>query len=280
MMAFTMLQRLGSLATVLLTTAALSSSAPALDVAPTAEAAPKSSAPAADRVAQEENTPYNGQFIFARLRYSDGGSEGLRGFGRFGRRGRGDPGWYHDYPDAEYNLMQIFSVITTLRPGSETGNIVDIGDPELHRYPIAYMSEPGFWTMTEAELENMRSYLQKGGFLIFDDFPNEAWENFSVQMQQLLPNIRPIALDPTHEIFHSFFDIDAFEQLYYSYRGRPLFVGYFEDNDPNKRMFAIANYMNDLGENWEYAARGLEVVDVTNQAFKFGVNYILYGMTH
>jgi len=265
-----MLQRLLSLTTVMLTTTTIAASVPVSG----ADADP--SAP--DRIAQDENTPYNGQFIFARLRYRDD-NQSLRGFGRFRGRGR-DPGWYHDYPYAEYNLMQIFSAITTLKPGSETGNIVSIGDPELHKYPIAYMSEPGFWTMDEQEVENMRSYLQKGGFLIFDDFPDEAWPNFSIQMQRLLPDVQPVVLGPSHEIFHSFFDIDAFERLYYSYRGRPVFVGYFEDNNENKRLLAIANYRNDLGENWEYAARGFEIVDSSNEAFKFGVNYILYGLTH
>jgi len=235
--------------------------------------------PAASATAQQqENTPYNGQFIFARLRYRDD-SQSLRGFGRFRGRG-GDPGWHHDYPVAEYNLMQIFSSITTLRPGSETGNIVEIGDPDLHKYPVAYMSEPGFWTMDEKEVENMRSYLLKGGFLIFDDFPEEAWQNFSIQMQRLLPGVQPVVLEPSHEIFHAFFDVDAFERLHYSYRGRPIFVGYFEDNDERKRLLAIANYRNDLGENWEWAATGFEIVDSSNEAFKFGVNYILYGMTH
>lgn len=271
MIVATVLHRAFSLAAVLVATTALTTSTPT----PSHDTRGATDSRGADARAQEENTPYNGQFIFARLRYKVGGS--LRGFGR---RGGGDPGWYHDYPTAEYNLMQIFRAITTLEPGSETGNIVSIGDPDLHKYPVAYMSEPGFWTMNDQELENMRSYLLKGGFLIFDDFPREAWENFSVQMQRLLPEIQPVALDPTQEIFHSFFDIDAFEELYFSYRGRPLFVGYFEDNDPSKRMLAIANYMNDLGENWEFAARGFEVVDATNQAFKFGVNYILYGMTH
>ncbi len=42
-------------------------------------------------------------------------------------------------------------------------------------FPVAYMSEPGFWTMNEAEIEGLRAYLQKGGFVIFDDFREGHW---------------------------------------------------------------------------------------------------------
>ena len=47
---------------------------------------------------------------------------------------------------------------------------MSLADPELHNYPIAYMSEPGFWSMDEDEVKGLRAYLAKGGFMIFDDF--------------------------------------------------------------------------------------------------------------
>jgi len=229
----------------------------------------------------QDNTAYNGQFIFARLRY-DMGREGLMGGMRRGFRGRGgDPPWRHDYPFAERNLMNLMREITALHPGAEAGNIVDIGDPELHRYPIAYMSEPGYWTMNDQEVENMRSYLLKGGFLIFDDFPYQAWGNFEQQMRRILPDMQIQPLDATHPIFHSFFAIESLQNVYGTYLGQPVFLGIFENNEPNKRLMAIINFQNDLGENWEYSGRGFSVIpEAANEAYKFGVNYILYGMTH
>lgn len=231
--------------------------------------------------AAQENIAYNGQFVFVRLRY-DMSREGLMGGMRRGfRGGGGDPPWRHDYPFAEQNLMSLMGEITTLRSGAKAGNIIDVGDPELHRYPIAYMSEPGYWTMNEREVENMRSYLLKGGFLIFDDFPYQAWGNFEQQMRRLLPDMQVQPVEATHPIFHAFFAIESLRNIHASYLGQPVFLGVYENNDRTRRLMAIINFQNDLGENWEYSGRGFSVIpEAANEAYKFGVNYILYGLTH
>ena len=46
------------------------------------------------------------------------------------------------------------------------------------------------------------------------------------------------------------------------------------------RLMAIANNNHDLGELWEFSDTGYEPVDITNEAYKFGVNYVVYAMTH
>jgi hypothetical protein len=62
--------------------------------------------------------------------------------------------------------------------------------------------------------------------------------------------------------------------------GRPFFRGVFEDNDPNKRLIAMINYNTDISEYWEFSDTGLKPIDESNEAYKLGVNYIMYGMTH
>jgi hypothetical protein len=59
-----------------------------------------------------------------------------------------------------------------------------------------------------------------------------------------------------------------------------LFYGVYEDNDPSKRLMAIVNYNNDIGESWEWSDRGFIPIDLTNEAYKLGINYIVYAMTH
>jgi hypothetical protein len=241
------------------------------------------SAPAS-AVQAEGNTAYNGKFVFARLRHTDRG-----GFGG-GFRGRGyrycdGPPWQHDHPCAEHSLMAILSFSTAVKPGSETGNVIDVGDPELMRYPIAYLSHPDRWQMGEDEVLNIRAYLLKGGFIIFDDFPayqSCGWECFYRQMKQVLPEHEPVALDATHPIFHSYFEFDSLTNLFGAeYGGNVAFYGYFENNDPKKRLMAIVNFNNDLGENWESADLGFSIADqAAGEAFKFGVNYIVYALTH
>ena len=229
--------------------------------------------------------PYDGRFVFARLRYTEGVSPddlgGGRMFGRRGGRGQGPP-WSHDYPRAERNFMKIIRQVTTLDPytGVAGGAIVDIGSRELFRYTVSYMAEPGFWTQTDAEAANVRAYLLKGGFIIFDDFRGADWTNFETQMRRILPDVHMVELSLSHPIFHSFFDIATLEFKQYYDRGTPLFVGAFLDNDPNKRLLFIANYNNDVGEYWEWSDTGWTAIDLSNEAYKLGVNYIIYGITH
>jgi hypothetical protein len=229
--------------------------------------------------------PYDGHYVFARLRYDQGASPDDLGGGRiYGRRGRGSQGppWSHDYPRAERNFMKILSEITTLDPytGPLGGAIVAIGSPDLFKYPVSYMAEPGFWTQTDEEAKNLRAYLLKGGFIIFDDFRGNDWANFEAQMKRILPDVRMVELDLTHPIFHSFFDIATLDFKQYYDRSIPYFIGAYLDNDPNKRLLFIANYNNDVGEYWEWSDMGWVAIDLSNEAYKLGVNYIIYGITH
>ncbi|SVC47556.1 uncharacterized protein METZ01_LOCUS300410, partial [marine metagenome] len=138
---------------------------------------------------QSGNTAYDGRFVFVRLRYE----MGLRGGGRFSRR---DLPWAHDYPRAERNLTKILDEVTSISPfqGPNGGNILTLDDPTLHKFPFAYMSEPGFWTMTDTEALGLRAYLQKGGFLVFDDFRGDHWFNFEHQLRRVLPDARLVEL--------------------------------------------------------------------------------------
>jgi hypothetical protein len=244
------------------------------------------SAPAV--VQERGNTDYNGKFVWVRLKY-----EAYRGgFGR-GRGGwdecNGPIGWAHDYPCAEQNITRVLAEVTKVLPGVIGGNVYGFGDPELHKYPIAYLSEPGDWQLTDEEAKSFGAYLLKGGFLIVDDFPTNAWPNFEAQMRRALPQLEPIQLDSSHAVFHTFFEIPSLSNLYGGESGfgggrrsPPLFVGYFIDNDPTKRMLAVANYMNDLGENWERAERGFSFIGdgQTEESYKFGINYIVWGLIH
>jgi uncharacterized protein DUF4159 len=217
------------------------------------------------------NTPYDGRFVFVRLRYSSG-------FG-YGRRG---PAWSHDYPDGEVHFTKILEEITFLRPRTDGSNILGLDDPELFNYPVAYMAEPGGWAVSDGEAASFRQYLLKGGFAIFDDFRGYDWDNLQDQMRHVLPDARWMQLDGTSAVFHSFFEIDHPEALIppYNQELTPSYWGIFEDNDPKKRMMVVANVNNDISEYWEFSGTGYAPVDITNEAYKFGVNYVIYGITH
>ncbi|MGH7714232.1 MAG: DUF4159 domain-containing protein [Gemmatimonadaceae bacterium] len=217
------------------------------------------------------NSAYDGRYTFTRVRFEP-------------FTGGWDLKWDHDYPRAESHLMKILKELTTVRPRTlDGGNIYGFDDPELFKHPIAYVSEPGFWTLTESEAISLRKYIAKGGFLIFDDFRHEAeFENFASRMREVLPNVSIVPLDATHPIFDSFFHIDD-ETLHMRHPYENVlaeFYGIYEDNDPSKRLIAIINYNNDIGDYWEFSDEGFVPVELSNEAYKLGVNYIVYALTH
>ena len=217
----------------------------------------------------EPNPSYDGRYAFVRLRY---GGEDFRCWSEEG------PGWHHDYPVADRNLMKIVTELTSLDAWVDSSVVLDEDDPELMKYPIAYLSEPGCWQQTDAQAKALRAYLQKGGFLIFDDFRGRHWYNFEEQMRRVLPEGRLVPLDVSNPAFQSFFGIQSLDMRGYS--GRAEFYGIYENNDPTKRLMVVANYDNDIGEYWEWSAEGFLPIPLTNEAYKVGVNYIMYGFTH
>ena len=229
------------------------------------------------------NIKYDGRFTFARLKYTTGPG----GYYYFGL-----PAWAHGYVSrgggakAEENLMKIMNEVSYLNAHVEDSVVLSLDDPDLCNYPVAYMTEAGFWTMTDKEAEAFRAYLKKGGFVIFDDFRSNfrgggGWDNFEANMHRVIPDARFVPLEPTHPIFHSFFEIDSFDIIPQSYdQGKPDIRGLFEDNDPKKRLMVIANHNTDVSDFWEFSGTGFRPIDESNEAYKLGVNYIIYGMTH
>jgi hypothetical protein len=143
------------------------------------------------------------------------------------------------------------------------------------------MSEPGYWTTTDEEARNLRAYMLKGGLIIFDDFEGDGhWRNLVAQMRRAVPDHYFIPIDITHPIFHSFFDIKVLDVPHPLVDVSPGYFAMFDNNDPGGRMIALANWNNDLGDYWEWSAEGLYGSDPTNDAYRLGVNYIVYAMTH
>ena len=218
-----------------------------------------------------DNVEYDGRLTFVRIRYDVG-------YGGFSRRGsRGELPWAHDYPTADVHMMKILKELSLVNPRVDGSNVLTFDDPALFDNPIAYVSEPGFWTMSDAEAKGLRDYMLKGGFVIFDDFREGDWYNLEDQMKRVMPELRFVPLDQNATIFNSFFEIRNFSFGYY---GKETYYGLFENNDQTKRLMAIAGHNQDLGEYWEFSDTGIVPVDLSNEAYKFGVNYFIYGLIH
>jgi hypothetical protein len=215
----------------------------------------------------DANPAYDGRFTFTRIRYSGSG---------FGRRGSW---WSHDYPDADRNLPLILKELTAIPTNVDASNILDLEDPEIFRNPIIYIWEPGYWPITDEAAANLRAYMLKGGLVIFDDFEADQWINFEAQFRRAMPEAEFMPLDLSHPVYHSFFDMETLTLPHPSVNVTPGFYGVHQDNDPRKRLMAIVNHNSDIAEYWEWSGTGRLPVDTTNDAYKIGVNYMIYGLT-
>jgi len=219
------------------------------------------------------NVPYDGRFTFVRVRFTPVG-RGDFGFGA------GDVRWDHDYPRAERHFTKILDELTTVAPRSDASNILALDDPELFKYPVAYLCEPGFWRPTDAEVESLRAYLLKGGFIIFDDFAGNQIYNLEAQLRRVLPEHRMLPIPIEHPIFDAFYKIESFDGYEHPYsRVQTTFLGIFENNDPTRRPMAVINYNGDMAEYWEFSDTGWFPIDLSNESYKLGVNYIVYALT-
>src|SRR5215813_7647102 len=129
----------------------------------------------------------------------------------------GDRGeeWSHDYPEAGLHFSKILSELSKLQVVlDEDEYIFAFDDPNLMKYPFAYICEVGYMQLTDSEIQGMREYLLRGGFLLVDDFRGQReMQNFEYYFKRAFPEpeykIKP--LDVTHPIFNCFFTIKSLD---------------------------------------------------------------------
>jgi len=221
------------------------------------------------------------EFVFARLIYSD-----ARGLSGFGWRGS----WATDYPEADYKFMYGIQRLSNIRVQIEE-NPVEIMDPELFKYPFVYAVEVGRMHISNTEAARLREYLLRGGFLYVDDFWGVyQYQNFAAQMKKIFPE-RPIEQIPlTHEIFRTFFTIDHVMQIPNISNGcrggrtwqdaSDITPRVFGINDERGRLMVLATYNSDLGDAWEWMDEPCYPELYSGQAYRMGLNFIIYAMTH
>jgi hypothetical protein len=225
------------------------------------------------------------EFYWSRLRYTSSGGQSNFGFG-FGYGGWA--GWSRDYPKADRQFLMALKRLTRIqmRPVEQ---IVDLDSDEIFNYPWVYAVQVANWTFTESQAKRLREYLLKGGFLMVDDFHGTAdWDRFMVGMRQVLPD-RPVEdLSDNDEIFHVLYDLGARFQVpgeQYVNTGRTYEKdGYVPKwrairDEKGRIIVAICHNMH-LGDAWEWADMPEYPENFASMAYRVGLNYIVYGMTH
>ena len=225
-------------------------------------------------VIEGEGVDRSDKFSFIRIRY-----------GRPTQPGDliGDPPsltWSHDYPDGGIHFSKILSEVSKLRVTLDTPEyIFRLDDPNIFKYPFAYLCEVGYMTLTDSEVAGMREYLLRGGFIIVDDFRRPyQMQNFLYYVNRALPEYQMKELDLTHPVFNCFFSIKTLDIKPPYDRGRPQFFGI---EDKHGRLMMVINYNNDISDFWQWANDNkFYPIEDTNEGFKFGVNYAFYALTH
>jgi hypothetical protein len=220
-------------------------------------------------VAQRMRTPH--EFFFTRGIYSSGG---------FGRGNR----WSTDYPKADQQFIDVFTRLIDI-DAYRRENPVRLDDPQLWRFPFLYILEVGGMYMSDAEVEGLRNYLDRGGFLVVDDFWGTLqWQNFEQQIRRVFPDRPIVELPMSHSIFDLVYKMDriltvpAIGNLIQRYEQdgvTPYVFGIFDDKD---RLMVLINWNTDLGDAWEWAEQPEYPVDISTYAFKMGINFIAYSM--
>jgi hypothetical protein len=101
-------------------------------------------------------------------------------------------------------------------------------------------------------------------------------------MHLVMPTAKLIPLDISHPIFNSFFHLKTLDGMSHpdNASAKAVYLGIFEDNDPTKRLQVIVNYNNDIGDYMEWSGEGWYPVNMSNDAYKFATNYVIYALTH
>ncbi|MCI0336554.1 MAG: DUF4159 domain-containing protein [Acidobacteria bacterium] len=226
----------------------------------------------------------SGRFTFVRVRFDT--SQYASGYRYNNILGDGGPPWSHDYPVAGRHLMKIMDELSKIDANLDVNEpIVTFDDPAIFKFPFAYLCEVGFMELSDREIAGMREYLLRGGFLMVDDFrtPYE-FQNFQQNVKRAFPEYALKRLDVTHPVFNCFFSIKTLE-LDPMYGGGyvtrdtqiPEFWGL---EDETGRLMMVVDYNYDMSDFWQFSDDPFRPIEETNEAYKFGVNYIIYALTH
>jgi len=229
------------------------------------------------------------EFAWSRLQYDPAvGASGGFGYGGYGFRGRFRGMWSTDYPKADRTFLDALKRLTRVNARSYE-QVVNLDDDSVYNYPFLYAVQVQSWTFTPPQAAKLRDFLLKGGFLMVDDFHGtEDWDNFMRGMRLVFPTRPVVDLPDNDEIFHVLYNLDDKFQVpgeQYVNSGRTYekdgYVAKWRGirDDDGRVMVAICHNMH-LGDAWEWADSPQYPEKFAGMAFRIGVNYVIYSMTH
>lgn len=185
-------------------------------------------------------------------------------------RGGGD--WYND-PSALSNLIRFTRrhVPITI---SEQYDDVQIGSRDLLNYPFAFLTGHGTITVNNAEVENIRHWLNNGGFLYIDD--DYGLDEYARQLiDRIYPGAELVELPFSHPLYHQVFSFsDGLPKVHEHDNQPPQGFGVFHEG----RMVIFYTYESNLADAWTNPEVHNPPPDLREQALRMGVNILVYAL--
>jgi hypothetical protein len=232
----------------------------------------------------------------------DGRFNFCRGFYSSNRFEDGGQGWRTDYPGADNNfsvrLGELSFVRVKMKQDGQPDNVViNLTDPLLFHCPFLYMEDVGTARFNDDEVEKLRAYLLKGGFLEVDDFwGSRAWDQWAEEIGRVLPPDRYPIFDipPDHAVLHSLYDVKEVEQVsnirFWIQTGSVSERAFMNDSprvnfrgiqDEHGRLMVVMAHNTDIPDTWEREGESKEYFDrFSPNGYAVGVNIMIYAMTH
>jgi hypothetical protein len=168
--------------------------------------------------------------------------------------------------------------------------IVDLDiDDEIYNWPWIYAVEVGHWGLTDAQCRKVREYLLRGRFLMTDDFHGtEEWAVFMESMGRIFPDRPIVEIENKDAIFHVLYDLD--ERIHVmgtvtlgsgvTYERDGVVPHWRAIYDDRGRIMVAMCFKQDNGDAWEWADHPQYPERAASQAYRMGLNYIIYSMSH
>ena len=218
-----------------------------------------------DCVRYTTNTPPATELVVARWHFGTNGDIG-------------HCGWSHNFPDSEINLNEFIGRTTRVEVEDGSFRLLELSSSEIFDYPFAYISEPGEMEMTEAEVANLREYIERGGFILIDDFDTWHMDNLREEMHRVFRARDFERLAIGNPIFDLAFKVEDLQSMGpYVAGGDPVYYGF---ENEQRQIAIVALHNNDFANFWEWYGTPNYPLRPSTDAFRMGTNFLIHAFTH
>ncbi len=197
------------------------------------------------------------------------GSVTRTGFARLQYDGGGD--WYND-PEVLPNLARfVNSTLNANFPIDQSA--LRASEARLFEFPFVYLTGHGNISFDDRELENLRQWMLRGGFLYADDDYGMD-RAFRREIKRVFPEYELVELDGSFPLFTCFFDFSAgLPKIHLHDEKPPQAFGIFDENG---RLMCLYTYESNISDGWADPATHKDPPEVREAALRFGCNIVYY----